>query len=101
MINLSSAQQQEVLSIIYSELSPETEVWIFGSRARGSARPGSDLDLLLTSATPLDWQTLACIEEKLADSDLPFRVDLVDKQRTDSDFLHRIASELVPLSQRS
>lgn len=29
------------------ELDPQAEVWLFGSRARGDARPDSDWDLLI------------------------------------------------------
>lgn len=41
-----------------------TEAWVFGSYARGSARPDSDLDLLVTFAADGDpWAFLALQED--------------------------------------
>ena len=36
------------------EIDPEAEVWLFGSRARGDARPDSDWDFLVLTEMPVD-----------------------------------------------
>jgi uncharacterized protein len=36
------------------ELDPQAEVWLFGSRARGDARPDSDWDFLILTDKPVD-----------------------------------------------
>lgn len=54
------------------------EVWAFGSRARGTAKPYSDLDLALISRAPLSLQRLADITSAFEESDLTIRVDVVD-----------------------
>ncbi len=60
-------------------LRPLTEsgcsVFIFGSRARGDFQPFSDLDILIEGAA--NSSRLSSISEKLEESNLPFRVDLV------------------------
>jgi predicted nucleotidyltransferase len=51
------------------------KIWIFGSRARGDYRPFSDIDILIESLS--DRSLLGLIAEKLEESALPVRVDLV------------------------
>lgn len=50
-------------------------VILFGSRAKGCARPGSDIDLALEGEIPID--ELARIAADLDARDLPWEVDLV------------------------
>lgn len=57
---------------------PMLEVWIFGSRAKGTAKPFSDLDLCIISNQPLGLAALAHLAEDFAESDLPWKVDLVE-----------------------
>lgn len=49
---------------------------LFGSRAKGTHRHGSDIDLALTGPG-LDWRTLGRIDDALDDLLLPYRFSLV------------------------
>jgi hypothetical protein len=49
--------------------------WVFGSRARGDYTEFSDLDILIEGLS--DPTLLSAISEKLEESTLPFRIDLV------------------------
>lgn len=51
---------------------------IFGSRAKGTARKTSDLDLVLMTKKPLEFSILADLKEAFSESDLSFKVDIVD-----------------------
>jgi uncharacterized protein len=51
------------------------EVAVFGSRAQGTARPASDIDLILRGC--LGHNEIVRLAGALEDSDLPVRVDLV------------------------
>ena len=51
---------------------------MFGSRIHGTAKPWSDLDLAIKAKSVLGWKLLAEIKEAFQESDLPFRVDIVD-----------------------
>ena len=53
------------------------KIWVFGSRAKGSHRPYSDLDLLIEAEPPLTHSQKNSLEEAFEESDLPFKVDIV------------------------
>ena len=74
---------------------PDCEVWAFGSRARKTSKPYSDLDLAVISKTPLSLQTSGALSADFADSDLPFKVDVVDWATTSSSFRTVIAQDKV------
>lgn len=57
---------------------PGASVWAFGSRVKGTAHKFSDLDIAIDAGRPLGLATLALLEQDLADSDLPIKVDVVD-----------------------
>lgn len=48
---------------------------LYGSRAKGNYKPGSDIDLTLFGAA-LDHQSLMSIASALEESDIPYTVDL-------------------------
>ncbi len=55
---------------------PEVEkAVLYGSRAKGNYRHGSDIDLTLFGEG-LDWRKCATIAAELDDSSIPYRVDL-------------------------
>lgn len=86
-----------VRDILRTHLPPGVAVSVFGSRAQGGARRYSDLDLALQSDHPLGLGLLGELAEAFLDSDLPFKVDLVDLAAVDSAFRARVAAHAVPL----
>jgi predicted nucleotidyltransferase len=73
---------------------PEVErALLFGSRAKGTHQPGSDIDLALIGQG-LDWRKLGQIDDALDDLLLPYRFSLVGlSDRTDADLaahIHRV-----------
>jgi predicted nucleotidyltransferase len=77
MIDLRHDHLQIVLEIL-AEHVPDCQVWAFGSRVRGKAKPHSDLDLAVRGDGILDFARLGHLEEAFEESDLPMRVDVVD-----------------------
>lgn len=77
MIDLSANQLVIVQKILVEHL-PTTKVWAFGSRIKGTAKPYSDLDLALLTEIPLTIRQQRELAEAFSDSDLPFKVDLID-----------------------
>lgn len=68
----------EIVQRILQEYVPNLEVWAFGSRAKWSAKEFSDLDLAIITDEPLPLDTSAALSEAFSESDLPWKVDVVD-----------------------
>jgi predicted nucleotidyltransferase len=77
MLDLTQRQLDAVQSIMHRRL-PGREVRAFGSRASGTAKPHSDLDLVIMGDDPVPALVLAELRDDLDDSDLPFRVDVLE-----------------------
>ncbi len=87
-----------IVSEILRKIVPGCEVWAFGSRVRGEAKPYSDLDLAIVSDQPLSLARLAELREAFSDSDLPWKVDLVDWASADPEFRKIIEREKVVIA---
>lgn len=57
---------------------PQHEVWAFGLRLKGVARTYSDLDQAVITQHPLPLGVLGALQDAFAESDLPWRVDVVE-----------------------
>ena len=99
-LGLESQDLSVVLSILM-RYAPTAEVWAFGSRVTGKARPFSDLDVVLVQDEPLDTQTLAELHYALSESDLPVKVDVVEWSRTNPAFREIILQNHVVLKPKT
>ncbi|MEI8365122.1 MAG: nucleotidyltransferase domain-containing protein [Parachlamydiaceae bacterium] len=81
----------EIVKTILSQYPYEFHV--FGSRAKGIPRRFSDLDLCFFDHIP--WNIQAHIEEDFEESDLPYKVDLVDWNACDESFQNLIKRDLI------
>ena len=70
---------------------------MFGSRATGGAQRYSDLDLAIDAGRRLTLDELAILGEAFGDSDLPFKVDVVDWHSISEAFRDRIGAGRVAL----
>ncbi|WP_428487287.1 nucleotidyltransferase family protein [Rhodopila sp.] len=71
--------------------------WILGSRATGTVRRYSDLDVALEGNNPLGHAVLGQITEALSVSDLPFKVDVLDLRVTEAGFQAVIEPDMITL----
>jgi len=78
---------------------PHCEVWAFGSRARGTAKPYSDLDLAIISPQPLGLSLSAALCEDFSESDLPWKVDVLDWATTSDSFKAIVEQRRVVVQQ--
>ncbi len=76
---------------------PDREARIYGSRATGSARAASDLDLVILGEEPLSFEALAALRDDFSESDLPYRVDVTDWASLSPSFRALIEPTLLPL----
>jgi uncharacterized protein len=96
MIDLSPEQLALVRDVLGHHV-PRCRVSAIGSRVRGTAKPYSDLDLLLDAGARIPLDTLGMLREAFQESTLPFRVDLVDARAASAEFLSMVdpQSELI------
>lgn len=79
-------QHWEIVRGILQKHVPDLEVWAFGSRAKWSAKPYSDLDLAVITNHALPLNTSASLADDFSESDLPWKVDVVDWASTGESF---------------
>ena len=98
-MHIDAAALEEVLNILCAHV-PEYDVWAFGSRVHGrNLKPFSDLDLVIITAEPLDLLRLADLKEAFFESDLPFKVDLLDWATVNARFRQVIEKEYAVLKK--
>jgi len=84
---LESNDTQTILSIFAAHPVIESAV-LYGSRATGRFKPGSDIDLMLTGKKLAD-RTILDVCAELRDSNLPYRVDVVAENEIKDENLKR------------
>jgi predicted nucleotidyltransferase len=90
-----SPHDLEIVRRILRKHVPYCEVWAFGSRAKQAAKTWSDLDLAVITDTPLPLEVRGALAEDFAESDLSFRVDVVDWARTKESFRRIVMQDKV------
>jgi type I restriction enzyme S subunit len=86
-------QDWAILRAVLRQHLPQHEVWAFGSRVTGRAKPYSDLDLVVVADAPLSLGERAALAEALTESDLPWTVDLLDWATTAPAFRRLIEAD--------
>lgn len=67
--------------------------YAFGSRVKGNPRRFSDLDICFIENIP--WNIRAHIDEDFEESDLPYKVDVIDWNACDKNFQNLIKKDLI------
>ena len=95
VIDITAKQRQTVLALLARHL-PSTTAWVYGSRAKWTSRPQSDLDMVVF-ATPEQAGRVSNLREAFEESNLPFRVDLFVWDAVPDQFRKEIEREHVVL----
>lgn len=77
MIDVSRRHLKAILAILKKRI-PDYEVRVFGSRVNQKAKKYSDLDLAVVGKAKLPRTILYSLKDDFEESDLPFRVDILD-----------------------
>ena len=94
---LAPEYRREIQRCLAPPLTPfAARLILFGSRARGDAHPGSDIDIAVAAGQPLPREVLAAARECLEESSIPVRVDLVDLAGADPELASAVSREGVP-----
>lgn len=96
---LSQSSVERIISVLRQFPDIDKAV-LFGSRAKGTYRHGSDIDLAL-AGQELNWRVLGRISDQLDDLMLPYRFSVICLgNRTDPEVVEHIARVGIPLFQR-
>jgi len=77
MINITDSELKIILEKL-EKYVPDCEVRAFGSRYKWTAKKYSDIDIAIVGKEKLDWKLIFDIKEEFQESELPFRVDVLD-----------------------
>jgi predicted nucleotidyltransferase len=75
---------------ILEKYVPWCEARVFGSRIKGKAKPYSDIDIALVCPTKIGLRIKSQLRYAFEESDLPYRVDIVDWKALSKDFIKAI-----------
>ena len=99
MINLRPHHEEIVRRILKRHVPDET-IWVFGSRVKQTANNSSDLDLAIVSQSKTPSQVMNSLKFDFEESDLPFKVDVLDWQSISDDFKKVIKEKYVIFDHR-
>lgn len=89
---LITDKELHIVSGILQRYVPYCEVRVFGSRRDGTARTYSDLDLAIVGEGKMDEALIDTMKDAFQESDLPYRVDLLDWNTISPEFRNVIES---------
>ncbi|MGD9873123.1 MAG: restriction endonuclease subunit S [Kiritimatiellia bacterium] len=90
-IDITPAQRRIILDLL-GKCLPNVTVWVYGSRVKWTARPESDLDMVVFTS-PEQKQQVGRLKEAFEESSLPFRVDLFEWDEVPDKFRTTISTE--------
>jgi predicted nucleotidyltransferase len=85
-----STQDKDLICKILKSFFPNVNILVFGSRIDGRAKPYSDLDIALDTGSKISLSMLSQIHAALAQTNIPFKVDITDLHSVSEDFKKHI-----------
>jgi predicted nucleotidyltransferase len=82
----ATPEQLRIISAILAVHAPGVEARAFGSRVAGTPKDYSDIDLALVGAAKLEAVVMGKLREAFEESDIPFRVDIIDWNAISAEF---------------
>lgn len=88
----------EIIGSIFEKYPSVSRAVIYGSRAKGNFRPGSDIDITLETTSDFKHETLLEICNDFYESDLPYMADISQKSELKNqallDHINRVGQTL-------
>jgi len=78
---------------ILSALFPDAKIILFGSRARGTEREFSDVDLALDAGKPLSRHAIQEAVAMFSQSNIPYKIEIVDVHEVSEEMKDAIKKE--------
>ena len=77
MISVSSKEFEIIINILHNYIK-KGKVYAFGSRYKNNNRKFSDFDIAIDTGEKLSFEFLNIVKDAFEESDLPYRVDIID-----------------------
>jgi predicted nucleotidyltransferase len=94
-IDIRPKDLEIVQQILTQHLPSEAKIYVFGSRAKGTTKRSSDLDLAIDLGRRLVQKEEFALAFAFEDSNLPYKVDVVDLHAVSASFKNAIEGSLV------
>ena len=91
MICVSSKEFDIIINILHSYIK-KGKVYAFGSRYKNNNRKFSDLDIAIDTGEKLSFEFLNILKDAFEESDLPYRVDIIDYNNISDKFKNIVDS---------
>ena len=76
------------------KIIPNVEIYVYGSRVKGTAVKYSDVDSALKSGEEIPFDTVLKLKAFFSDSTFPYMVDIIDLNSISENFKNRIQKDL-------
>lgn len=87
-------EQLKMLTDIFDNYCPNAEIWAYGSRIKGNAHLGSDLDLVVKNFNS-KFAKLSELRQLINDSNIPFLVDINEFDKLPKSFQEEILKDYI------
>ena len=86
----------KMLTDIFKNYCPDAKFWAYGSRIKGNAHSGSDLDLVVKSFNSENAK-LSDLRQLVHDSNIPFLVDINEFDKLPKSFREEIEKNYIEI----
>lgn len=76
------------------KIIPNVEIYVYGSRVKGTAVKYSDVDIALKSEEEIPFDMVLKLKAFFSDSTFPYMVDIIDLNSISENFKNRIQKDL-------
>lgn len=90
----------KMLTDIFDSYCPNAEIWAYGSRIKGEAHDGSDLDLVVKNFNSKDVNLFE-LQKLINDSNVPFIVDIHEFDKLPKSFQDEIKKDYIILKSKN
>ncbi len=100
MNTIDNETKHKIINII-NALLPQVKIYLFGSRARGTASKWSDIDIAIDAGMPLALTAIDEIMSIFQATNIPYKIEVVDMHRINNDMKASIQKEGIAWNHRS
>lgn len=93
IMNKNCTDYKDILINIIKKHLPHSKIYLFGSRARSTHSPGSDIDIAIDAGIPIERAILGALKEEIVESNIPLFVDIIDLNDISEDIRQQIKKE--------